>query len=137
MTNPDSDNGNSGRFPDGSPVTVKYLLTREQECGGRAAWPWLPGWIVAQCGPDEWQVAVGDRRVAAAEDGTRPAPDTPDDDLWFPTCYRDASELRPASPTLDEMRAIFPESGDEPGPHEPRRAGTSPMCTVCGREHVR
>ena len=32
-------------FPEDSWVEVQYPLTREQEHGDRAAWPWLPGWI--------------------------------------------------------------------------------------------
>ena len=38
-------------------------------------------------------------------------------------------------PTAEDMRAIFARSGDEPGPHEPRRMGASPVCIVCGKEH--
>ena len=45
-------------------VMVKYPRTKEEERGDRAAWPWLPGTIVQQCGPDEWQVCVEDMAVA-------------------------------------------------------------------------
>ena len=67
------DNDNDGRFPDDSWVEVRYPRTGQEEHGDRAAWPWLPGSIVEQCGPDEWQVCVEDRDVAVLRDG-RPAP---------------------------------------------------------------
>jgi hypothetical protein len=63
------DNDNDGRFPDDSRVEVCYPRTRQEEQGDRAAWPWLPGSIVEQCGPDEWQVCVEDRDVAVLQDG--------------------------------------------------------------------
>ena len=66
-------NDNDGRFPDDSCVEVRYPRTRQEEYGDRAAWPWLPGSIVEQCGPDEWRVCVEDRGVAVLRDG-RPAP---------------------------------------------------------------
>jgi hypothetical protein len=60
----------------------------------RASWPWLPGSILEQCGPDEWKVRVEARELATVEDG-RPAPDgTPDHELLYPCCYRDAAEIR-------------------------------------------
>ena len=43
-------------------------------------WPWLPGIITAACGLDEWQVVVLDERLE--QNGS------------YPSCYRDASELR-------------------------------------------
>jgi len=56
----------------------------------RETWPWLPGEIAGQCGPDEWECVIYDRRVARLEDGS-PAPDgTPDEDLYFPLCRRHA-----------------------------------------------
>ena len=67
-------------------VLVKYPLTGDQERGDRAAWPWLPGTVTEVCGPDEWQVAVDDQRVATEQDG----------ELWYPLVFRDGSELRPA-----------------------------------------
>ena len=78
-----ADAGNAQlRFPEDSPVQVKFPLTAEQEHGDRAAWPWLPGWVVAQCGPDEWEVCVQ-------------TPELEHEGL-FPCCFRDSSELRPA-----------------------------------------
>ncbi len=49
-------NRNDGRFPDDSPVLVRYPLTPAEMDGDRAAWPWVPGYIVTQCGPDEWEI---------------------------------------------------------------------------------
>ena len=48
------DEDNDGRFPDESLVEVRYPRTRQEELGDRAKWPWLPGSILGQCGPDEW-----------------------------------------------------------------------------------
>ncbi len=91
------DEDNDGRFPDESRVEVRYQLTGEQERGDRDAWPWLPGTIERQCGPDDWQVCVEDRRVAVRKDGSRPTPRTPGNRLYYPLCFRDASEIRRAS----------------------------------------
>ena len=41
-------------FLEDSWVEVRYPLTGEQEHRDRPAWPWLPGWVVSICGPDEW-----------------------------------------------------------------------------------
>jgi hypothetical protein len=68
-------------------ILVKYPLTMAQEDGDRAAWPWLPGYILLACGPDEWEVCVTDDRVSWEEDGEQ----------WFPTCFRDSSELQDRS----------------------------------------
>jgi hypothetical protein len=98
---------NDGRFPDQSEVLVRYPLTLTEQKPGqsdaerlaelaaeRRTWPWLPGTVEHQCGPDEWKITIEDRRLAELEDGT-PAPDgTPDEDLLFPQCFRDASEIR-------------------------------------------
>ena len=85
---------NDGRFPDESDVLVRYPLNKEQEQDDKAVWPWLPGVIEQQCGPDEWLVTVYDRDLAELEDGS-PAPDgTPGEDLFFPQCFRDSSELK-------------------------------------------
>ncbi|MGA2827671.1 MAG: hypothetical protein ABSF03_16350 [Streptosporangiaceae bacterium] len=88
------DEDNDGRFPDDSLVEVRYPRTRQEGLGDRAEWPWLPGLILCQCGPDEWHVCVEDRALAVLDDG-RPAPDgTADPDLYYPCCFRDASEIR-------------------------------------------
>ena len=71
-------------FPEDSWVEVRYPLTREQEHADRDAWPWLPGWVVSVCGPDEWQICVQAPELATQDEG----------ETWYPVCFRDASELR-------------------------------------------
>jgi hypothetical protein len=82
------------RFPEDSWVAVRYPLTAEQEHGDRAAWPWLPGWVAAECGPDEWEICVQAPELAVERDG----------ETYYPTCFRESSELRPG-----------PEPEPEPG----------------------
>ena len=65
---------NDGRFPDDSRVETRYPLTREQHDGDRDTWPWLPGTIQRQCGPDEWQVWVEVPELAVRKDGSKPTP---------------------------------------------------------------
>ena len=65
-------------------VEVRYPLTGEQEHGDRAAWPWLPGWVVSRCGPDEWEICVQTPELAMEHEG----------ETVFPVCFRDSSELR-------------------------------------------
>ena len=84
-------------FEPGTAVEVLYPRSKAEEHGDRAAWHWLPGCIEEICGPDEWLVCVTSRQVATEEDGTPALPGTPDDDLYFPMCFRDASEIRAAS----------------------------------------
>jgi hypothetical protein len=64
---------NDSRFPDESPVLVRYPLDGPRSVSDRAEWPWLPGTIEQQCGPDEWLVTIEDRRLAELGDGS-PAP---------------------------------------------------------------
>ena len=73
----------------------------------RETWPWLPGTIEQQCGPDEWLVTIEDRRLAELDDGS-PAPEgTADDDLLFPQCFRESSEIRRfGAPRQDGGRAV-------------------------------
>jgi hypothetical protein len=100
MTYDDNDNDNDGRFPDESRVEVRFPRTRQEEHGDRGAWPWLPGSIIQQCGPDEWQVCVEDRDVAVLRDG-RPAPrNTASRNLYYPLCFRDSSEIRRPAPAV-------------------------------------
>jgi hypothetical protein len=63
------DEDNDGRFPDDSPVEVRYPRSQQEKDGDRSAWPWLPGSIVEQCGPDEWYVYVEVRERAVLRDG--------------------------------------------------------------------
>jgi hypothetical protein len=78
---------NDGRFPDDGPVMVKYPLPSERQ-QDRADWPWLPGTVLGQCGPDEWHVVVD-----GAEELAEPSDDDPDV-LLYPACFRDSSEIR-------------------------------------------
>ena len=63
------DEDNDGRFPDDSLVEVRYPRTRQEELGDRCAWPWLPGSILSQCGPDEWYVCLEARELAVLGGG--------------------------------------------------------------------
>jgi hypothetical protein len=101
-------NGNDGRFPDGSAAETRFPVTPspkrqpgqsedEHAAALRAdmeTWPWLAATIGHQCGPDEWEVVIEDRRVAQLDDGTLAPEGTPDDDLLFPVAWRDSSEIR-------------------------------------------
>jgi hypothetical protein len=71
-------------FPEDSWVEVRYPLTGEQEHGDRAAWPWVPGWVISRCGPDEWEICVQTPELATEHQ----------DETVFPVCFRDSSELR-------------------------------------------
>ena len=81
-------------YPEDTPVEVKFPLDKEQEHGDRTAWPWLPGWVTEVCGPDEWQVMVQAPGLGVLEDGTPAGPDVPEDEQFFPLCFRDSSEIR-------------------------------------------
>ena len=87
-------------FPEDSWVAVRYPLTAEQERGDRGAWPWLPGWVAAECGPGEWEICVQAPELAFERDG----------ETYYPTCFRTASELRPGPEPEPE-----PEPGAEAG----------------------
>lgn len=77
----------------GTQVEVKFPLAADSS-GNRAEWPWLPGWIAEVCGPDEWLVVVQDPALGLMESGSVPPPGTPEEDLLYPACFRDSSELR-------------------------------------------
>jgi hypothetical protein len=72
------------QFPDDCAVLVRFPRTEAEAKGDRGAWPWLPGTVLQQVGPDEWQVCVEVRELAYPEGG----------ELWYPCCYRDADELQ-------------------------------------------
>ena len=82
------------KYPEGTPVQVRYPLTAEQK-DDREAWPWLPGTVEEECGPDEWLIVVESRDVATLEDGSPAPDDVPDADVFYPLCFRDSSEIRP------------------------------------------
>ena len=81
-------------FAEDMAVEVRYPRTKQEEQGDRGNWPWLPGTIVQQCGPDEWQVCVEDMSVAVRKDGSKPTSRTPQRNLYYPLCFRDASEIK-------------------------------------------
>ena len=73
-------------FAEDDPVLVRFPRDKAEEQGSREAWPWLPGTVLQQVGEDEWDVLVEDPGLAEARDGG----------LWYPVCFRDCTELRPA-----------------------------------------
>jgi hypothetical protein len=81
-------------FADETPVLVKFPRSKVEERGDRAAWPWLPGTILEQCGPAEWRVVVEVRELATRKDGSKPTPRTPEHKLYYPCCFRDATEIK-------------------------------------------
>ena len=81
-------------FAEDMAVEVRYPRTKQEEQGDRADWPWLPGTVLEQCGPDEWRVVVEDRSVAVRKDGSKPTRRTPERNLYYPCCFRDACEIR-------------------------------------------
>jgi hypothetical protein len=93
----DDENRNDGRFPDDSLVEVRFPRSRQEEHGDREQWPWLPGEIVRQCGPDEWLICVTDHEVARLRNGRRAPRGTSPLKLYYLHCYRDASQIRSRS----------------------------------------
>ncbi|MEV6892722.1 hypothetical protein [Kribbella sp. NPDC051137] len=73
---------NDGRFPEDSLVFTRYPLT--DETPPREEWPWVPGIVLGQCGPNEWHIAIDVPELIEHEDGYD----------WSPACFRDSSELR-------------------------------------------
>ena len=85
--------------PEDSWVQVRYPLTSEQEHAGRAEWPWLPGWVVSVCGPDEWEICMQAPELATWHEG----------EDWYPTCFRDSSEIRLPEAQADLDRSAGPD----------------------------
>ncbi len=81
-------------FPDDSLVLVWYPPPGADDHDANT-WSWLPGAIIERVGPDEWYVAVEAPELA------EPDPDIPNGDapenLIYPACFRDTSELRAVS----------------------------------------
>jgi hypothetical protein len=88
---------NDGRFPNNTRVEVRYPRTPQEEQGDRSVWPWLPATILSQVGSDEWHVIVQPRELGTLEDGSPPPAGAADEDLYYPACYRGASEIRRAT----------------------------------------
>jgi hypothetical protein len=89
------DEGSHGRFPDESPVEVRYPRSTQEEQGDRERWPWLPGIIVEQYGLDEWCVCVEVRELAVLRYGQHAPRGIASRNLYYPCCFRDSSEIRP------------------------------------------
>lgn len=85
------DKDNDGKFPDESPVEVRYPRSKQEEHVHREQWPWLPGTIAEQCGPDRWYVCVEVRELAVL----RAPRGTAGRNLCYPCCSGDGSEIRP------------------------------------------
>jgi hypothetical protein len=86
---------------------VRHSLPNDDQ-HDRDTWSWLTGWIISQCGPDEWHVAVDDDRVI--ED---PAQDR------VSACYRDSTELRPKIPGPGQRSGRL-AAAPAPHPEHPR-----------------
>lgn len=84
-------------FRDETPVEVRYPRSKEEEKGDRSQWPWLPGTVLEQVGPDEYRVCIEVRELAVRADGSKPGKNTPSHKLYYPCCYRDSSEIRAVS----------------------------------------
>ncbi|MFL6053305.1 MAG: hypothetical protein ACJ72W_10375 [Actinoallomurus sp.] len=80
--------------PEGSTVLVWYPPRGTDE-RDRNKWAWLPGSIVSQCCPDEWCIAV-EASELAEPDPSLPDGDAPEN-LLYPVCFRDSSEIRAVS----------------------------------------
>lgn len=93
---------NDDQFPDDSPVLVRYPLPSGRQ-DDRTEWPWLPGTILGQCGPDEWHIVVDGVEEMAEDD-----PDDPDGEPLYPTCFRDSSEIRERSHAPDRSNTGRP-----------------------------
>jgi hypothetical protein len=85
---------NDGRFPEDTPVLVRYPL-RDDQNDDRDSWPWLPGTVLEQCGPDERQVLV-EVPILAMPDHSMANGDAPEN-LPYPACFRDSIEIRAVS----------------------------------------
>lgn len=85
---------NDGRLSDGAWVLTRYPARGMTSETPRGEWPWWVATVEQQCGPDEWQLMVWGQELAELEDGS-PAPDgTPDDEAFYPLCFRGYDEIR-------------------------------------------
>lgn len=75
----------------GTPVLVRFPRA---EAFSRDTWPWLPGYILSECGDDEWQIVVEVPELATKEDGSPVTDGTPEDEWHYPVCFRDSTEIR-------------------------------------------
>ena len=83
------------------PVEVRFPLTAEQAQGDRAHGRGCPGGSLKCAAPmsgRSWSRRPG---LGRTEAGEIPAPGVPDDELFFPSCFRDASEIREPVPEAE------------------------------------
>jgi|SRR5579863_10532188 len=114
------DEDNDGKFPDESPVEVRYPRLKQDEQADRDTWPWLPGSIVEQCGPDEWYVCIEVRELAVLRDGRCAPHETVSRNLYYPCCLGIArSSGRAPLPAVRPRR------------HRRRPAGSSRPLSSC------
>src|ERR1039457_3749865 len=109
------DEDNDGKFPDESPVEVRYPRSKQEEQADRDTWPWLPGSIVEQCGPDEWYVCIEVRELAVLRDGRRAPRGTASRNLHYSCCFRDGSEIRPRTASSGAASATRRGAARGPG----------------------
>lgn len=137
---------NDGRFPDEAHVEVRYparliddewvqagALSRDEGGLDRDEWPWLPGTVLGQCGPDEWHVRV-DVDELAEDDEDGQVDDDGEPVRWYPACFRDPSELRLATAGRGGVEAAGCEACRVVGPllTAPGTSGRSWRC-ACGQ----
>ncbi|MEV0199843.1 hypothetical protein [Nonomuraea sp. NPDC050691] len=79
-----------GRFPLGTRVEVRYPLTAGHRTADRTDWPWVPGEVMTQIRPDQWQVVVTVPRTAQATGQDREDDDATD----FLVVFRHISEIK-------------------------------------------
>ncbi len=102
-------------FQEDSWVDVRYPLTAGQEHGDREAWPWLPGWVVSVCGPDEWEICVQAPELAMEHQG----------ETVFPGVL--LGFLRAARPGRGTGGRAVTTWTDPPGDRDPRAPGPRPF----------
>jgi hypothetical protein len=90
---------NDGRFPEDTPVLVMYPLRDDQN--DRDSWPWLPGTVLAQSGPDEWRVVV-EVPALAVPDPSVPNRHAPDN-LLYPACSATRPRFAPSTCTTGSV----------------------------------
>jgi hypothetical protein len=100
-------NESENPYPDDSPVLVWYPPAGADD-HDRSTWAWLPGSVLSRCASDEWHVVI-EVPALAEPDPSVPNGDAPED-LLYPACFRDASELRPV--TVRRRQRAREESAD-------------------------
>jgi hypothetical protein len=99
------DEDNDGKFPNESPVEVRYPRSEQEEQSRPRHLAVAASSIVEQCGPDEWYVCLEVRELAVLRDGGRTPRGTASRNLCYPCCFRDGSEIRPRTASSDAASA--------------------------------